>query len=181
MKTMSKISRIAAAICEIIIGILLLINPVGFTSGIIVFIGIVLADVGIADIVEYFRTSPERAILEQGLTRGLIGVLAGFLLISKSSRIIVLFPIITVIYGVGILILGINKIQLTVDMIRLKVPKWFWAAISAALTVLCAVIIICDPFSSTTALWIFIAAALIVGAIIDVITVIFVKTEDKTE
>ncbi|MGN1417618.1 MAG: DUF308 domain-containing protein [Oscillospiraceae bacterium] len=49
------------------------------------------------------------------------------------------------------------------------------------MTIVCAVIIICNPFSSTAALWIFIAVALIVGAIVDIVTVIFAKTESEIE
>ena len=44
---------------EILIGILLLINPVGFTSSIIVAFGIVLTIMGIGQIIKYFRTDAE--------------------------------------------------------------------------------------------------------------------------
>lgn len=180
MKTKSKINSIIMSLCEIIVGILLLVNPVGFTSGIIVFLGIILGILGVAGIVQYFRTSPEKAMMEQGLTRGLLELLVGIFFITKNKWFIATFPILTVIYGIGTLVLGITKIQLTVDMIRLKVKKWFWAAISAVITILCAGIILYNPFSSTSALWIFIAIALIVEAVIDIVATIFAKSEDKT-
>lgn len=181
MKTTSKISSIIMSLCELIVGILLLVDPVGFTTGIITFLGIVLVIVGIAGAVQYFRTSPEKAAVEQGLTRGLIEVLVGIFFITKNEWFIVTFPLLTVVYGIGTLIMGITKIQWTVDMIRLKAKKWFWAAISAVLTIICAVIILCNPFSSASALWIFIAVALIVEAVVDVVVTIFAKKEDITK
>lgn len=169
------------SLCELTVGILLLINPVGFTTGIIVFLGIVLTLAGVGGVVQYFRTPPEKAALEQSLARGLIEVIVGIFFITESKWLLAAFPFITIIYGIGILLLGISKIQLTVDMIRLKFPKWFWAAISAAITIICAVVILWNPFTGTSALWIFIAVALIVEAVIDIIVLIFSKSGGKEE
>ena len=47
--------------------------------------------------------------------------------------------------------------------------------LSAALTIVCAVIILYNPFSSTAVLWTFIAITLIVEAVVDVIATIFAK------
>ena len=49
------------SLVEFIIGILLLLNPVGFTSGIIATFGVVLMIMGISSIIKYFRTEPEEA------------------------------------------------------------------------------------------------------------------------
>ena len=46
---------------EILVGVLLLINPVGFTSGIIIGAGLVLLLVGIVCIIKYFRAEPQEA------------------------------------------------------------------------------------------------------------------------
>ncbi len=50
---------ILTCIVEITIGILLLINPVGFTVGIIMTLGVVLTITGISNIVGYFRVAPD--------------------------------------------------------------------------------------------------------------------------
>lgn len=180
MKTSSKVSSIVMSLCEVIVGILLLVNPVGFTVGILTFLGITLVVIGFAGVVQYFRDTPEKAAVEQSLTRGFVEILIGLFLIVKNEWFIATFPLLTIIYGVGTLVLGIAKIQWTVDMIRLKVKKWFWEAISAVLTVLFAVIILCNPFSSTSVLWTFVAVTLIIEAVVDVIVVIFAR-KDKAE
>ncbi|MGN1160014.1 MAG: HdeD family acid-resistance protein [Lachnospiraceae bacterium] len=178
MKASSKVSNIIVSLCEMIIGILLLVNPIGFTTGIIVFIGIVLLLMGLSKVVGYFREAPEEAALKQGLTRGCIEILAGLFCIIKSEWFIVTFPILTILYGIGILVTGIAKVQWTVDSIRLKMKRWFWIAISAVLTLACAVLILCNPFSSTTVLWTFIAVILIVEAVMDIVATVFVKNEE---
>lgn len=177
MKPSSRISSILLSLCEAVIGVLLLVNPVGFTTGIIIFLGAVLIVLGLISVVQYFRTSPEIAAVRQGLTRGCLEILVGLFCILKNDWFITVFPILTILYGIGTLIAGIAKVQWTIDKIRLKMRRWFWTAISAVLTIACAVIILLNPFSSTAVLWIFIAVILIMEAVIDIIAAIFTKGE----
>lgn len=60
-------------------------------------------------------------------------------------------------------------------MLRLKHKYWFFALISAALSLILAVMIIANPFSSTAAMWVFIGVSMIVEAVMDVVTIIFEK------
>ena len=60
-KTLKKNSNLVMCIAELIIGVLLLINPVGFTRGIIVALGIPLTLQGIGSIVSYIREKPQAA------------------------------------------------------------------------------------------------------------------------
>lgn len=50
---------------------------------------------------------------------------------------------------------------------------WFIALIGAALSVLFAVLVLANPFSSTIILWNFIAIWLIIEAVMDILTFIF--------
>ncbi|MGN1419375.1 MAG: HdeD family acid-resistance protein [Acutalibacteraceae bacterium] len=175
MSVSFKFGSILLSLCEIIVGILLLINPVGFTTGIIIFLGIVILILGIVNVVQYFREIPEEAVLKQSLTIGCIEILAGLFCIFKSGWFIATFPILTILYGIGILITGIAKVQWTVDKIRLKIKKWYWSAISAVLTIAFAAVILCNPFSSTTVLWGFIGVILIVEAVVDIVALIFTR------
>ncbi|MGN0131687.1 MAG: HdeD family acid-resistance protein [Lachnospiraceae bacterium] len=177
MKTSSKVGSIILSLCEAIVGILLLVNPIGFTTGIIIFLGIILLIVGLNNVVQYFKEIPEVAALKHDLTRGCIEILAGLFCVLKSGWFIATFPLLTILYGIGTLMTGITKIQWTVDKIRLKIKNWFWTALSAVLTIVFALIILCNPFSSTTALWMFIAIILIVEAVMDIIAAIFTKEE----
>lgn len=172
-----RIAGLILSLCEIVIGVLLLINPVGFTVGIVTFLGIVLLLAGIANVIQYFRSEPAAAAIERNLANGLIEILVGIFCVTKSGWFIATFPVFTVIYGVLTLVTGITKIQWTVDMVRVKVKKWGWLAADAVITILCAAVILCNPFSTTAILWMFVAISLIVEAVIDVIALIFAKNE----
>jgi len=174
---MGKMNRntgnLLMCLSEIVIGILLLINPVGFTSGIIITIGILLAILGIVNIVGYFRADPEEAALKNELAKGLVFGSVAFVCIFRTGWFIAAFPLITVFYGILILLSGISKIQWAVDMLRLRQKYWFVALIGAALSILFAVLVLANPFSSTLFLWNFIAASLIIEAVIDILTFLF--------
>lgn len=165
-----KVNGIVLCLFEFIVGVLLLIDPVGFTSGIIKMTGIVLIILGIIEIIKYFRISAEEAFLGQTLVKGLVFVLAGAFCTFRTEWFIITFPVLTIMYGIIILLAGLGKIQLAVDMIRRKNKNWFWAAINAVISIGCAVVILNNPFTSTAVLWTFTGAALIVEGVFDIIT-----------
>ncbi|MGN1003399.1 MAG: HdeD family acid-resistance protein [Oscillospiraceae bacterium] len=173
MKALKEnVNGIILCLFEILVGILLLINPVGFTAGIIVCAGVVLIVFGIISIVKYFREDAREAALSQALMKGLVALAAGLFCVFKSRWFVVTFPILTIIYGVVIFVAGLGKVQLTVDMLRLKSKKWFISAISAALSLVCAVVILNNPFTTTAVLWMFTGITLIIEAVFDVIALI---------
>lgn len=165
---------------EWIVGVLLLINPVAFTSGIILISGVVMLVLGVLETVRYFRTDSKEAAVSQMLTKGILLLLAGLFCALKTDWFLVTFPVLTIIYGVVILVTGVGKIQLAVDMLRRKNDKWFWAAINAAVTIVCAVIILQSPFATTAVLWMFTGISLIAEGVLDVMTMIMKKKSSET-
>lgn len=174
-------SKIVLSLCELVVGILLLVNPVGFTKGIITAFGVLLLIAGIISVIQYFREDPREAAIERKMTYGLLEIFGGLICVLKSGWFITAFPILTVLYGVITLVTGITKVQWTVDMLRMKLKKWPIAAISAAVTLVCAAVILANPFSSTVVLWTFIAVTLIIEAVIDIVALIFSKKNESTE
>lgn len=170
---MNKINRntgnLLTCIFEILVGILLLIDPVGFTSGIIIVFGIVLAVIGVIGLFKYFRMDAEAAAQENGLVKGLIFAIFGLFCAFKSEWFIITFPLLTVLYGILTLISGVSKVQWAVDMLRAKQKYWFVEVIGAVLTIVCAILILTNPFTSTAFLWTFIAVTMIVEAVVDVV------------
>ncbi|MCM1056948.1 MAG: DUF308 domain-containing protein [Firmicutes bacterium] len=172
-KMKRNLGNLLMCLAEIVIGILLLIDPVGFTAGIIITLGSLLAILGIVSIIGYFRAAPEDAAQKSGLAIGLVALSVALVCIFKTEWFIAAFPLITVFYGVLILLSGIGKIQWTVDMLRLKQKYWFVALIGAVLSVIFAVLVLTNPFTSTVLLWNFIAVSLIIEAVMDILTFIF--------
>jgi len=169
-----KENRNSFIVClfEIIVGILLLVNPIGFTSGIIVVAGIIMLAFGIKNTVGYFRTETAEAKKSQLLTKGLIGIVAGLFCTFNSHWFIATFPVLTMLYGVAMLLGGITKIQWVVDIIRSKGSGLALAVFSTAVTIICALIIITSPFTTTAALWMFTGVTLVVEGIFDTVSLV---------
>ena len=166
---------------ELLVGILLLINPVNFTSGIIIALGVLLLPIGIIEIMVYFRLEPLEAAKRQSLTKGLVVILAGLFCIFKTNWFIVTFPLLTIMYGVIILLMGVAKIQWAVDMLRMKKQNWFLAAIASVLCMAIAIIILMSPFESTLFFWRFIAISLILEAVLDILALVFARKKKEQE
>lgn len=177
-----NINGILLSIFEFAIGILLLINPISFTSGIICAFGIALVVVGVISIIRYFKSKPEEAAIGQNLFKGITAVAGGVFCVLKIEWIMTVFPLLTIVYGTAVLLAGISKIQWTVDMLRLKRKKWFLPAISALVSIISAITILNNPFTSTTVLWIFTAVSLIVEAVFGIVIIIVggIAKSDKT-
>lgn len=174
MKTKNHtLNSILAGTFEILVGILLLVDPIGFTSGILIAAGIALCLAGLKAIITYFRLPAEMSAVRNDLLTGLACLLLGCFCTFRSGWILAIFPILTILYGVVILITGLGKLQTTVDLIRLKQGRWYLAAISAVISLACAGVILLNPFTSTAALWIFIGLSLIVEAVLDILVAIF--------
>ncbi|MCD7858987.1 MAG: DUF308 domain-containing protein [Firmicutes bacterium] len=172
-KATNGAASLIMSVIEVIIGILLLINPVGFTSGILVVFGIVMMVIGIVEIFRYFTSSAEEAAQNGLLGSGLLFIGLGAFCSFRSDWLIAAFPVITVLYGILILVSGVAKLQVSVDLLRLKQKYWYVALIGAVVTLLFAILIICNPFTSTVVLWTFIGVALIVEAVLDILTCFF--------
>ena len=167
-------SAIVAGLVELVIGILLFVDPVGFTSGILMAVGAVLFLCGVVSLIHYFNTEPVQAALEQNFSKGLVMILLGGFLVLRTETIITLFPFAR-LCGVAILVIGVVKLQQSVDLLRLKARFWFLAGVNALLAIVFAAIILSDP----PILWQLAAISLIVEAVLD-IAVLFLNRSSTT-
>lgn len=167
-----KGSSLIVCILEIVVGVLLLINPVDFTSGIIIGAGILLCLAGALAIVRYFMMAPELAARRQLLFKGAIGLMAGAACITQCDWFIGAFPLLTVIYAIAMLVLAAAKLQRMADMKRMHVPRWYMPGISAALAAALAAVILINPFGAVAAIWTFVAVSLIAEAVVEIVTLV---------
>ena len=168
-----RFPTLGLCLAELIVGILLLINPTGFTRAIIILAGIILAAVGLLKVFPYFRKPDE--VSKPTLISGGIEIVVGILLIACSGLIISVLSILTTLFGVAILIVGLSKIGTTVRMVKNQIGNWIVMVISTALTIICGVLIVINPFDGISTLWIFIGITLIVEAALDLISQILKK------
>ena len=166
-----KSGSIITCILEIVVGVLLLINPIGFTSGIIVGSGVVMCLGGVLSIVRYFMMKPEPAAQSQLLFKGLLALMGGAICITKYDWFLSAFPLLTVLYAIAMLILAAARLQKMADLRRMNAPHWYMPGIAAALAAVLAAIILINPFGAVAAVWTFVAISLIAEAIVEIITI----------
>ena len=163
--------------CEIAVGVVLFIDPEGFTKIIVTAVGILFCILGAVAAIGYFSADPEEAALSQQLTRGLVALALGVFIVFRSDWIVRSFMPITVLYGIAALLTGIVKLQWTVDMIRLKRGNWQTSAIASVLSIIVAIVVLSSPFRIRKTLWVFTAIALIITGIVDGVSAILSQTD----
>ncbi|MCD7837614.1 MAG: DUF308 domain-containing protein [Clostridiales bacterium] len=168
-----NIYNMIMSLCELVIGILLLIDPVGYTSGILIAGGIVLTAMGVLGAIAHFRLPPEEAVRNHQLAVGLIEISIGLFCVFCPGWFISTFPVLTLLYGVLLLALGVVKIQWTIDLLRLRRKQWFLALLSGFISMIVAAVLFHNPLQSTVLLWNITAITLIVNAVLDIITIFY--------
>ena len=97
---MTKIKRsmgnLLVSIVELLVGVLLFINPAGVTVGVIIAAGVILILNGIYQIARCFLIEPEEAAQERNLFKGLCAILLGLFCAFDSRWFIDAFPALTV-------------------------------------------------------------------------------------
>ena len=148
---------------ELIVGVLLLLDPHSFISYILIIAGAFIAIAGAISLIKYFAAKPAEAE-KGGLTGALVSLSIGAFLIIKNNIATAWITIITVIFGAAILYTGYQKLEKAIEKIRNK-QYFIVSLISALITILFAVLIIF--VIPDKAIWLFIGISLIVEAAID--------------
>ena len=158
-------TNLVLCLAELIVGILLLVNPTGFTRAIIMAVGAAVAVLGLLNVLRYFRTDAMQAAMEHRLAYGLGQLTLGLFFLLKADWLVGLFPVLTRLYGAGVLVLALFRIQQFVDARRLNLRKGLISGSSALFTLIYAAMILFIP--ATT--WIFIGVMLLLEALMDIL------------
>ncbi len=168
-------NRLVMCLSEVLVGILLIINPQAFTTAIVRIIGVFLLVVGLFSAIGYFRTEPQEAQKSPGLIIAISGFVSGLFFLLQAEEFLAAFTVLTIAYGLVIFFTGIVRIQWTVDMLRMKNERWYLAGIGAVLSLLFSGIILYNPFEAEGFLWKFVAISMIINAVIDLVAMIFIR------
>ena len=160
---------------ELLVGILLLIDPQKFTAAIVMIAGVILVGYGIWMMYRYFRAEAERAARHHNLSKGLICMAGGLFCILRAGWFTQVFQVLAVLYGLSVMLIGVVKIENTVSLIRFGSKRWYVAGLGALLTVIFALIILLNPFKTMQVLWNFIGIVLIIEAVLDLVSLILTK------
>lgn len=170
---------IITALFLIVVGILLLINPVAFAMGLVKLAGVFLVVLGALRIVRYFRTDPETAARGQDFFIGLIAILGGLFCIFFTGWFLSAFTTLAVIYGLLQLLLGFSKVQRTVDFLRMDLSLWYLPACSALIYLVFGFIIVLNPEMTLINVWVFTGVTMIVEGIITAVCLFLLERERR--
>ena len=170
---------IITALFLIVVGILLLINPVAFAMGLVKLAGVFLVVLGALRIVRYFRTDPETAARGQDFFIGLIAILGGLFCIFFTGWFLSAFTTLAVIYGLLQLLLGFSKVQRTVDFLRMELSLWYLPACSALIYLVFGFIIVLNPEMTLINVWVFTGVTMIVEGIITAVCLFLLERERR--
>lgn len=165
---------------EIAIGILILINHVAFTNVIVRALGAVFIVFGVLSIMKYFRLAAEMGAMSMGLSKGLIQILGGAFCIFNPEWFTTTFTLLSVAYGVGILIVGLIKLQWAVDALRLRNGCWTFSLLGGISSVVLGLVIAFNPLTPAV-VWIFVGITLIVIGIFDGIAAFLGGVKDNRD
>ena len=166
------------AACELLLGLLLLINPTGLTSVVIIALGILLMALGAFHLFQYIRLPQEEAAKTWKLASG-AGVLAiGVAFIANQHWMVQILGTLMTLYGGIALAAAFMKMQIAVDALRFKRPFWHLMAISFLVTIILAVLLFINLFAES-AVWTVTGIVLLGLALLDTVYFILGRTKKK--
>ncbi len=161
---------------ELLLGILLLVNPKGLTTAVIIGVGIVLIAVGIFKLFRYIRMPREEASLTWDLAEGAGLIALGIIAITHQPWLVQVLDTLTALYGALILILAFMKLQITVDAIRASKYRWQIMACSFLVIAALAILLVTNVLSENM-VWIITGIVLIIAAFADTVYFILSRKE----
>lgn len=117
---------------------------------------------GICKLVRYFSLGVAGLYFQFDLTLGIFSILAGILLLLHPMGAAMFLPIAA---GIYILIGSIFDIQMSVELRRLGLKRWWISMLLGILSTVFAIFLMLDPFDGAAALMIFVGVALIFSSV----------------
>lgn len=150
---MKKIPFILLIAFELIVGIMLLLEPALFTQIMVIVFGVALIALGVIHLVDYFRDRKKGSSNAFALTFSIVLMLAGLLIACFSQALLGLFRLPVMIYGVMLVIFGIYRIGFYFDMRSFGVPMTVIPIVSAVVAIVAGIIIVLNPTDALDLMW----------------------------
>ena len=175
-QTRRRNAEIAAILYYIICGLLLLLFPGAPLLIANYVIATILSVVGLYFIVAYFQKTALEGLDGIQLASGLILITTGILLMIYPEFIGTLIP---VLLGISLLAGGTAKLQMAVDLKRLDSKRWWIMLIGALVSITLGTLSLIDPTSSIQVFYRFVGISLLVEAVLDFCSMLYVNHHVK--
>ena len=119
-----------------------------------IIMGVLCLVVGICELARYFSLGPVGYFFRFDLALGLVGILAGMLLLIHPAGAMTILPIAA---GFYIIVDSVFAIQVSLELHRLGGRSWWCSLLLGALGAVFGFLLVLDPFDGASALMVFIA------------------------
>lgn len=165
LKKLSQISTITSIIF-IVIGIFLIFRPETTLSLISYILGLVILVNGILNLIRYFSNRESGNLYDFGFIFGVMSVITAVIFISQPNMIASIIPL---ILGIWILVNGVIKLQVSMNLRNYQSSNWIRSMIISGFSVLLGIILVLNPFKGAVVITRMIGIFLIGYAILDLL------------
>lgn len=152
-----------------LLGLVLILWPETSALTVCWLLGVLCLALGVCQIARYCRLGALGVLFRFDLGGGILGVLAGLLLLLHPAGALMVLP---VIGGFYILVEGVFTLQAAVELQRFGLPRWGLTLGLGVLDLLLGFLLILDPFEGAAALMIYLGISLLVIGVSGIYTVI---------
>ena len=173
MKTLKENGQtLLLIVFEAVVGVMLLVNPEGFTKTVIIIFGALFLILGVISLVRFLRDKKENINNPLAITAAVVSLIFGVIFAFFSDAVINLIAAIAVIYGVAFAISGIFKLQNYFQSKKIGLPVSKISILSGVLAVAVGVLIMLYPKDAAISVWMLTGILLLAEAVVDVFSVI---------
>ena len=176
-KTLGLVQWIQIAVYAVL-GVLLIIWPNQAQNVIFTILGCGLCIWGIIKIIFYFKEDVQTGMISQSFSAGAGLIVIGIVIIIFSAK---LGNMMAIIFACMLLFGAIYKIQMSFDLKKLKSDNWFIPLFGALISMVLAVLVFVNLFNAEKVLIIFIGVSLLIEAILNMMSVIFLSRKLKSQ
>lgn len=170
-----KINTLITAVVYVVLGLLFIILPEAVARSIAVILGIVMAILGIAYIVDYFHKW-DIEYKSNGLAVGILLIFGSLFLLFQGDIIVAIIPL---ILGFAVVLSGTIKLQNAIVLNRAKESMWVSVLVLAVISLALGFIIMINPFAMFAALIVFIGIGLLISGVTDLIIIFLMSRRSK--
>ena len=152
-----------------LLGLVLILWPETSALTVCWLLGALCLALGVCQIARFCRLGALGVLFRFDLGGGILGVLAGLLLLLHPAGALMILP---VIGGFYILVEGVFTLPAAVELRRFGLPRWGLTLGLGILDLLLGFLLILDPFEGAAALMIYLGISLLVTGVSGVYTVI---------
>lgn len=157
---------ILISVLLIIVSIFLIAKPETVLSTVVTIFGVIFIVEGIINIISYIAEDSEIRAFSNELILGILLSISGVIILCNKGIFISMIPIMA---GIWIIMKGIMKFQLAINLKSALSDKWGWILVSAIIMFLFGVIIVANPFTAVFTMTRFIGIMLLITEILDLI------------